>query len=171
MRKTTNQPKRNRNLRNLLLDIGLFIAFLIAMDPHLTGLTIHEWLSIAFGATIIVHLLWHWEWLVQVSRRFFRQMNGRVRLNYILNSLLFIALTLIIASGLLISEEALPLLGIRPEHSFFWRWLHSTAADASVLLLGLHVALHWRWVVNMFKRLVGKRNTATAITVNQRGEV
>jgi hypothetical protein len=165
-----DRPKRNRNLRNLLLDIGMFIVFLLAMDPHLTGLAIHEWISLAFGATIIVHLLWHWEWIVGVTRRLFGRMNTRTRLNYILNSLLFIAFTLIIASGLMISEEILPLLGLQLEHSRFWRWLHGTAADASILVIGLHVALHWSWIVNMFKRMLGKRKPITTAPTGQRGE-
>ena len=35
-----------KNKTNLLLDIGVFAAFLIALEPGLTGIAIHEWLSI-----------------------------------------------------------------------------------------------------------------------------
>jgi hypothetical protein len=33
----------NSNRTKLLLDIALFVAFLITMDPRFSGLAIHEW--------------------------------------------------------------------------------------------------------------------------------
>jgi hypothetical protein len=75
------------------------------------------------------------------------------RVNYALNMLLFIVMTITIFSGLMISESALPLLGIQPVHAGIWRMLHSSAADVTVFLIGLHVALHWRWIVSTVDRL------------------
>jgi hypothetical protein len=46
---------------NLTLDIAIFGAFLTASNPALTGLPIHEWLSAALAATLLVHLLFHLE--------------------------------------------------------------------------------------------------------------
>lgn len=141
---------------NYLIDLLIFIAFLVAMDPRLTGIAIHEWLSIAFGAAIIIHLLLHWKWLVATTSRFFRKVARQARLNYILNALFFIDMTLIIFTGIMISEAALPLLGIRFDPNFLWRRLHSMTADAGVFILGLHVALHWKWIVNTTKRYLLK---------------
>lgn len=141
---------------NYLVDIAIFIAFLLAMEPRLTNITIHEWLSLAFAATIIVHLLLHWQWLVATTRRFLRKVARQARLNYILNTLFFIDMTLIIFTGIMISEVALPQLGIRFASSFIWRRLHSMTADAGVIILGLHVALHWKWILNTTKRYVVK---------------
>jgi hypothetical protein len=104
---------------NLLVDIAIFTAFLVALDPRMTGFAIHEWLSIAFTAAIVAHLLLHWKWLVQVTRRFLKRLPGQSRLNYLVNALLFIDVTLIIFSGLMISEEALPLLGFAIRRDFF----------------------------------------------------
>lgn len=56
------RKRTSRTKLNFLIDIIIFTAFLVAMDPRLTGIAIHEWLSIAFGAAIIVHLLLHWQW-------------------------------------------------------------------------------------------------------------
>jgi hypothetical protein len=146
------QPNRNRI--NLIVDIAIFVAFLVAMAPHFTGVAIHEWLGIAFGAAIITHLLLHWQWIVEITKRLFGKASWSARINYILNTLLFIDITLIIFSGLMISEEALPLVGIQLAQSRSWRGLHGTFADLFVVLVGLHVALHWQWIVNMFKRFV-----------------
>ncbi|MCA9935528.1 MAG: DUF4405 domain-containing protein [Anaerolineales bacterium] len=141
---------------NYLIDFIIFVAFLAAMDPHMTGIAIHEWLSIAFGAAIITHLLLHWRWLAATTRRIFSKVARQARVNYILNTLFFIDMTLVIFTGIMISEEALPLLGIRLEPGFIWRTLHSLSSDAALFLLGLHVALHWKWIVSTTKRYVLK---------------
>ncbi len=150
-RKKTSQTKIN-----LLVDIVIFIAFLVAMDPHTTGIAVHEWLSIAFGAAIIVHLVLHWKWVLAVTRRFLGKLAVQARINYILNALLFIDVTIIIFTGLMISKAALPLFGIRFPNNSTWRWLHSFSADAALFLVGLHVALHWKWIVNAIKRYIVK---------------
>ena len=103
--------KLSSTVRNLLVDTAIFAGFLLATDPHATGQTIHEWLGIAFGAAIITHLLLHWKWIVSVVRRFFSKLPGQVRINALLNSLLFIAMTLIIFSGIMISKVVLSTFG------------------------------------------------------------
>jgi hypothetical protein len=148
----SERPRPNRNMTNLVIDLAIFIAFLIAMAPHFSGIAIHEWLSIAFGAAIVTHLLLHWSWIVNVTRRFFGRVTWRSRLNYLLNTLLFIDMTVIIFTGLLISEVALPFVGIDTSPGSTWRRLHSLSADLCVPLIGLHVALHWSWIVSTTRR-------------------
>jgi hypothetical protein len=152
MKQTLAQPNRNRT--NLIVDSAIFVAFLVAMAPHFSGMAVHEWLGIAFGAAIVTHLLLHWQWIVEVTKRFFGKAQWSARVNYILNALLFVDITLIIFSGLMISEVALPLIGIEPGQGGAWRGLHETTANLFLLLVGLHVALHWHWIVNMVKRLI-----------------
>jgi hypothetical protein len=141
---------------NLIVDSLILIAFLVAFEPALTGIAIHEWLSLAFGATLILHILLHWKWVVQVTLKFFRMLFHSSRFNYLVNAALFIAFVLVMLSGLLISESILPTLGIRLTGSPTWRFLHSSSADAVVFLVGLHFALHWKWIVNTIKRYVVK---------------
>jgi hypothetical protein len=45
---------------------------------------VHEWLGLAFGAGVTVHLLLHWKWIMCVVRRFFSKLPGRVRVNSLL---------------------------------------------------------------------------------------
>lgn len=145
--------KTNRNMTNLIVDIAIFVGFLVAMAPHFTGMAVHEWLGLAFGGAIVTHLLLHWQWLVEVTKRFFGKAQWSARINYLLNAALFIDLTAIIFTGVMISESALPALGINLDASG-WRGLHGTSANLFLPLIGLHVALHWQWIVNMLKRYV-----------------
>jgi hypothetical protein len=177
MKQATTQPSRNK--LNLFVDIAIFLAFLVAMAPHFSGLAVHEWLGIAFGGAIITHLLLHWQWIVQVTKRFFGKAQWSARVNYVLNALLFIDVTIIIFTGLMISESALPLFGIQFMPGGAWRMLHTLSANLFVPIIGLHVALHWQWIVNTVKRL-GMRQPArsapqlgatTVATVRSRQEV
>lgn len=155
---------RRRTLTNLVLDGALFVAFLIATAPHFTGIAIHEWLGIALGAAVITHLVIHWSWIVGVARRFFNRTTASARLNYGLNTLLFVVFTTIIFTGLMISETALPWIGIRFERDRLWTHLHHLASDAAVFLIGGHVALHWRWIAHVTRRLLARfpRNVAAS---------
>ncbi|HNN12820.1 MAG TPA: DUF4405 domain-containing protein [Anaerolineales bacterium] len=157
------------NRTKLLLDIGTFLAFLVAMDPRFSGIAIHEWLTLALAGTIVVHLLLNWEWIVNVTKKLFgKGLNGS-RVNYILNWLLFIDGILIMLSGIMISEAALPALGISLPMDFSWRRLHDMSANLSLIIMGLHLAMHWNWIVTTFKRvfLGGIRKPAPVIVERQ----
>jgi fucose 4-O-acetylase-like acetyltransferase len=78
----------------------------------------------------------------------------RPRINYVLNVLLFIDVVLIMYTGIMISESFVPFLGIRLSRNFNMRMLHDLTANLFVLILGLHTALHWDWIVNAFKRYI-----------------
>lgn len=149
---TTNRSVLSKTKLNLILDIALFVAFLIVYQAKATGVTAHEWLGIGIGAAFIVHILLHWQWVASITQRFFRKIKTEPRINYILNAGLFVCFTTSIFSGLMISHAVLPFLGLEAAGSAFWKSLHFTSSDVSVWLVALHVALHWRWIVNAVKR-------------------
>jgi cytochrome b len=138
---------------NFLLDLGIFAGSLIALEPALTGMAVHEWFSLALGLALAVHLLLHWDWVVQVTLQFFRKPLHISRLNYVLNVLLFITFTGVMLSGLMISKSVLPALGLQAGGGA-WRGLHRTFTDLVLIVVGLHFALHWKWIVNSVKRFL-----------------
>ena len=139
--------------KNFWIDIGILLAFLVTMEPRFGGIAVHEWLSIALAAAIVVHLLLHWAWIAGVGGRFFRRLWHASRLKFVVDGLLFVASVAVMLSGLLISRSALPALGIPVEQAGgTWRVLHSLSADLSILLVGLHFALNWDWVVRVTRR-------------------
>jgi len=147
--------KTNNNTKTkLAIDILIFFGFLVAMDPHSTGVALHEWLTVASMAAIITHLLLNWDWIVQLTKRFFALPALRPRINYALNLLLFIDVVLIMYTGVMISEAVVPFFGLSLPVDFSMRRLHDMTANIFVLLLGLHTALHWDWIFNAFRRYV-----------------
>lgn len=154
---------------NLILDSILLLVFLTIYEEHATGITIHEWGALALAGIAVVHILLHWKWIIAFGKRFFQNIRSDIRLNYILNIVLFIAFTAVTFSGLMMSEAVLPALGIRPPEGGFWHFLHSLSADITLGLVALHIALHWKWITSTIKRLVfpGSPTSKTATRQHQ----
>jgi hypothetical protein len=153
-RTATRAPVKKSIVTNVLLDGVFLIVFLIIYEEHATGITIHEWGALALAIVAVVHILLHWSWIVAFGKRFFQNIRGDIRFNYVLNALLFLAFTAVTFSGLMMSEAVLPAIGIRLGENGFWHWLHSLTADISLGLVALHIALHWKWIFSTVKRLV-----------------
>ena len=136
----------------LWIDIVIFIVFLILMEPHLSDLPVHEWLSLSMIFGMTVHLLVNWNWVAQVTRRFLGKLSGQTRINYVLNWLFFLDGTLIMVSGIMISEVAIPAMGLELPIGRGWYKLHDLSTNMALFLLGVHTALHWNWVVSTFTR-------------------
>lgn len=143
-----------KNKTNFIIDIAIFCGFLLAMEPRITGENIHEWFSVAVALTAVVHILLHWDWIVQVAAKYFAKLWHSSRLNFILDALLFIGFNAIMISGLMISRSVLPALGITVPQTGAWRMIHRQAADLTMWVVALHVGMHWSWIWNMIKKLV-----------------
>ena len=139
---------------NFWIDIATFIGFMIAMEPHSTGVSIHEWFTVAAVGTLIVHFVLHWDWFIRLTSRFLVKLFHSSRLNYLIAIAIFIGFTAIMVSGLMISEHFIPSLGLHPEGRYAWRRIHDLAANLTFLLVAVHVALRWEWVKAAFVRLV-----------------
>jgi len=142
------------NKKNFVIDIIIFLAFLVAMEPNFSGVAVHEWLSLALAATIVVHLLLHWDWIITIGSQFFKKLWHTSRLKFVVDILLFISVVAIMISGIMISRVILPTLGVEIQSGMAWRVIHSTSADLSILLLGVHFALNWSWVWDKCKRYI-----------------
>ncbi len=154
----TNKISTNR--ANWIIDLIVFTLFFLVVAPQSTGIPIHEWLTLVFFATFIVHLTIHWRWIVDISKRLLKKLPGETRFNYLLNFVSYFMMVLAMVSGILISETVLPALGIHVVIDPFWTSLHETSADLSLLLLAVHLAMHWNWITNAFKRYVLRKQTA-----------
>jgi hypothetical protein len=139
------------------LDGAILTGFVFAYSFGFTGDVIHEWLGIALGLVLLVHLTLHWDWVVAATRKLLRR-RGQDRLIWLVNLALLFAMTLCIASGIMISRSALPTLGIYLETNEFWNRLHIVSAEVTLWLVPVHVALRWRWIVAVGRRLLARRS-------------
>jgi hypothetical protein len=138
------------------LDALLLVAYTLAYSLGFTGIATHEWLGIGLGVVLLVHITLHWDWVIRITVKLLRP-GGRERFIWLVNLLLLVSMTLCIASGILISEVALPQLGINLQPSSFWRQMHDITATLTLVLVPIHAALRWRWIVGMARRFAAWR--------------
>ena len=140
----SRSSSRLRRAAAIYIDIALVLVLLLLFSPRLTGLPLHEWLGIALGLPLLVHLLLSWSWIRAATARVATRTSGRARVNYVLNWLLFILVVIEVLSGIVISNVALPAIGVSTINDRTWRALHNQALNLTLLLIGIHVAMNWR---------------------------
>ncbi|MCA0455129.1 MAG: DUF4405 domain-containing protein [Chloroflexi bacterium] len=146
--------KLNTTKLNLFLDIGLALAFVVELERHFTGLRNHELIGLGMGIALIVHFVLHWKWSWGITKSFFRNLFHTSRLSYILNILLLVDMGVIIVTGILISETLGLNLGISRRSEQTFKSLHVLGSNFSLMLVGLHVAIHWKWILSNTKKYI-----------------
>ncbi len=136
------------------LDAGLFAVLLIAYYPARTGLAVHEWLSVAIIVPLLLHLVLNWDWVTKIVTRFARKLLSASRVNFVVDTLLFVAAVAVVLSGIVVSQSIAGFFGIANNPSVIWYALHSVSANATIALVVVHLGLHWRWIA----RVLGLRH-------------
>jgi hypothetical protein len=140
----------------LFLDLVVLAFFIVINIPGTTGITGHEWVSFIFALPFLIHLTLNWKWIVSVFSRLFNKLPGETRFNQIWDSILFLMMIFVSFSGAVLSESVLPTLGIHLTIDPFWRSLHTSMANLLILMFGVHLTMHWKWIVSNFRRYVLK---------------
>ncbi len=140
------------NILKFWLTLAITICMILLMDPRsFYGLGFHEWAGLIIGIPFILHKLLNWTWIKKVTVGFFRKCTGRARLNYILDVLLLAGIILMILSGIAIARTIdfswLNLGGSRT----FWRVMHTSSSFITLALFGIHLGLHWNWVLQRLR--------------------
>lgn len=148
----TSPPAPARENFKFRWDVVLLVVFLATCAPSVTGIPLHEWASLAIVPIVAIHLAVNWNWLIDVTRRSLGRLSGEVRFNHVLDLLLFASFALLMVSGIIVSESALPALGVPRKPDGFWTNLHNTTANVFPSLIGVHLAMHWRWIVGKLRR-------------------
>lgn len=152
-----------KNFIKFTLDLIMGIIFALLFNKNvLGGMNFHEIAGLAIGLAILVHILLNWKWVKNVSLSIFnKKLALKIRIGYILNILLLLDMAVIIISGILISKVLFPTF--RMQSSFFNQGTHIAASYIALALIGIHLGLHWNWVMNVFKKLI-KINVENKIT-------
>ena len=129
------------------IDMLLFLGFLVAFFLSLTGVELHQWIGIFGGLLATYHLLTHLDWVNVVSRKIFRTASGILRLRFWVDSLMLAGFVMILGTGLIISSW----LNIYLSNYSGWLSIHILASIATLLVLLVKLALHWRWISRTVK--------------------
>ena len=137
----------------LWLDLALFGALFLAYNPAWTRVAVHEWLCVIMVVPLLFHVVINWDQTLQILRRFAQLVRTTPKVNLVVDAALFVAAVTVTLSGLLISQSVAGAIGVTIVPSSLWVSTHAWSADATILLLLVHFALHWRWIVNAAGKL------------------
>jgi hypothetical protein len=139
------------------LDVALPLAYIALQEPGgATGFVLHEWVGLAFIPLFVIHIVLSWSWVVTTWRRVWRDRAPRARINFLLNVALFIMMSVVIVSGLVISEYALPAVGVASRGNQRWEQFHNFTSSLITPVVALHLALNWSWIERSLRRYSGR---------------
>ncbi len=162
--KITQNKKRSSTQVRVWIDIVFFIGMVLVLAPQATGIPVHEWASFLIIIPFFLHLILDWKWIVSMTKRFLKRIPSEARFNYVLDWLLFFLFVTATFTGVVISEAALPALGINITIDPFWSALHDMSANLLMVVIGIHLAMHWNWIVTNFKKYVLRQPGRTTVT-------
>jgi len=145
-----------------IVDFIAFVGFLLAFKPQITGYTFHEWLGLAVGFTLLLHLLQHWHWVTCISRTL-RRVKAKLLIRYFMDGLMGLGLITIILTGLVMSS----ILNLELSHYEAWRIVHFFASYITLVLLVAKIALHWRLINNMIAKAFSRPDNQRVMTPEQ----
>jgi hypothetical protein len=140
-----------RTRDNLIVTALTLAIYLLAANPAITGISTHEWISLAFGVVAAVHLALHGDWVVRAVSGYLSRTPKRSRLLLALDAATGIAVATVMVSGLAISATIAGALGLSWSAAPLWRLLHAASATAVVACAVAHLAVHRRWIAVAFR--------------------
>lgn len=155
---------KKTNIFKIVLDIAMAVLFVLLFNKMaVAGLAFHEIAGLVIGVAFIIHLILNWKWVVQVTKNLFnRKLNIKTRIGYIVNILLLICMVIILITGVFISKVVFA--GIISGGLPSFKTLHISVSYIALCLVGIHVGLHWGWVINMFKRITHLNSKGKVLT-------
>jgi hypothetical protein len=133
----------------LAIDIVALVIYLVAANPALTGLLVHEWISLGIIIVFIIHCAVNFDWIVDTVKK--HKPNTHT-MNLVLDIALLVVFLVVTVSGLMVSRHILPLFGLVAPGYFFWSPLHSISAKILLALLVVHIVVHFKWFTLLIKR-------------------
>lgn len=140
------------------LNAVLFLVIIAACTLPLTGLAIHECLGASVLTLLTAHIISQWNRIAGSIRLLGNPAaSWRQRVAIVVNALLFVTAVSVIYSGLSISQNLLPAFGVASHTTVTWILIHNISEHVLMVLLGLHLAVNWRWIIGTLRRGSSRR--------------
>ncbi|MRX83975.1 DUF4405 domain-containing protein [Eggerthella guodeyinii] len=143
--------------KSLAVDAACLLAYLVAANPAVTGIGVHEWVGVGVLLAFLVHVAMHVDWVVEAVKSAVARPSWVRTGNLVLDALIVVAFMTVTVSGLMVSGAVLAAFGLYADGYYFWDPLHATAAKVLLALLLVHVVAHGKWLVGFFKNRKGER--------------
>lgn len=126
------------------------LLLLVLMGFHFHGEVLHEWAGIIFTLLIMLHLYLNRHRLWSLSPNIPLTMQV---VNRIINAVTFIVILTAVVSGMMLSRHILLALPFHNPENWV-RKVHMTSVHWGILILALHIGLHWKMLATFFCRIL-----------------
>lgn len=140
---------KNKLTKYLILDALLVFLFVMLYDKGATGMSIHEIAGLAMLSLCAFHVVIHPKYVVNTTKRAFSRRSGlskKARFSYFLSLVMAIVFIAMIASSIAISRVVFNNYG-----TLFMKNVHKTLAALILLMVGIHLGLHYKMIARKLK--------------------
>ena len=141
--------KNKRLTAKILIDIGMTICLLLLMPYSLLSETAHEWIGMAMLMLFIAHHMLNRKWLLSIGKG---KYNAFRVIQTVLVIIMFILMMGSMISGILLSNYIFKWIKISGTYVTA-RQIHMFCAYWGLVVMSLHLGLHWNIAVAMAGRL------------------
>lgn len=142
---------RNKNLLKIIFDFVMLILLALMYDKSVLGMQFHEVGGLILFGLFALHLAYNHRWITQTAKRVFSKgYSAKQRIMYILNILLVLVFLTVGITGILISKVVVQ----HSDKNMAMSQLHYTAAALALVLIGVHVGLHWKFIISTLAKKI-----------------
>lgn len=142
-----------KNIVKISLDVVMAGILVLLYNSHAISMAFHEIAGLFLFGLFVIHCLLNRKWVTSITAKFFsKSIAPRVRFGYIIDLMLLVSFILIIISGISTSQVLFPSIAQAKDSP--WRSVHHFFAALSIILVGIHLGLHWNFVTGMFKKAI-----------------
>lgn len=144
--------------KKIILDILTTIIIILLMDNDIIGLPLHEILGIVILFLFLIHKIFNWAWIKNITLNLFsKKIPIKTKIMYVLDLLLLVLIILNTLSGIFISQILFTYFN--SENISLWSNLHHFFAYSFLVVIAIHLGLHWQYVMNVFKKILKIQKT------------
>ena len=141
--------KNKRFIIKILIDIGMTACLLLLMPYSLLSEIAHEWIGIVMFVLFISHHILNRKWLISINK-------GKYNVFRVIQTVLVIIMFILMmgsmVSGILLSNHIFKEIEIYGAYMTA-RQIHMFCAYWGLVVMSLHLGIHWNIVVAMAGRL------------------
>jgi hypothetical protein len=142
------------NRIKIIFDFIMLILLIMVYGVSATGITFHEIAGMIIFIMFFIHLAYNDKWIINVTKRMFdKTFSLKLRFMNIVDMLLLLMFLSVGISGVMISKVLFN-IGI----VYIWRYVHIFSSGFSVILLGIHIGLHGKMIINAIKNMIHIHN-------------
>lgn len=134
----------------LALDAAILAALVLAANPLVTGMGLHEWISITLIAPVFIHLLVNWDWVARVAAGLLGKLRMTSRINLAIDIALFVSTVGVTISGFLVMPGLANAMGLQA--SGIWHAIHLWTSDLTIGCMVGHLVAHTSWIAEALGR-------------------